>query len=83
MEGFRRGKDLRVLSPRHYNVMKRSSHFGWIEKLQDFVGETAWVVQVDHVAGIINLREMFVADDCQPLLFLRALRVVAVFTIDD
>jgi hypothetical protein len=64
-------------------MAKRSSHACWIEKLQDFVGEADWVVQVDHVACIINLREMFVADDCQPLLFVGALRVVAVFTIDD
>jgi hypothetical protein len=38
---------------------------------------------VNHVTGMVDFREMFVSDNRQPLLFVGALRVVAVFAIDD
>ena len=47
------------------------------------VGEAAWIVQVDHVAGIINFGELFVSDDRQPWLSVGTLGVAALFAIDD
>ena len=35
------------------------------------------------MTGMVDFREMFVSDNRQPLLFVGALRVVAVFAIDD
>ena len=35
------------------------------------------------MAGMVNFGEMFISDDRQPLLFVGALGVVALFAIDD
>src|SRR5215475_1824199 len=38
---------------------------------------------MDHMAGVVNLSETFISDNRQPLLLVRALRVAALFAIDD
>src|SRR5215831_2578314 len=38
---------------------------------------------MDHMAGVVNLSETFISDDRQPLLFVGALGVAALFAIDD
>src|SRR5262249_40345142 len=38
---------------------------------------------MDHMSGVVNLNEMFISDDRQPLLLVGALGVAALFSIDD
>lgn len=47
------------------------------------VRKAVWIIQVDHMAGAVNLGEMFISDGRQPLLSVGTLGVAALFAIDD
>src|SRR5262249_59307617 len=66
-----------------YSTTKHSWRSPWVEELQYFVSKSSWIIQVDHMGGLVNLHEMFISDDRQPLLFVGALGVTALFAIDE